>query len=213
MLDSDLGAFSEAWSGAWELCGRNVTPAAIMLAFEALRRYELGAVMAGLTRHALDPDRGQFPPKPADIVRHVEGGTEDRALLAWSKVDRAMRSVGPYQTVAFDDPVIHAVLWDMGGWIKIGEKTDDDWPFVAKEFQNRYRGYASRGLVSRYPAMLVGIVDAKNRAIAGGSGPHFVALIGDQPAARHVMDSGQIDCAPEIGAMSTPMIDLHPEAT
>jgi hypothetical protein len=33
------------------------------------------------------------------------------------------------------------VISDMGGWVLLGSKGDGDWPFIAKEFENRYRGY------------------------------------------------------------------------
>ncbi len=54
------------------------------------------------------------------------GSTQDAALAAWSKVDRAVREVGPYQSVAFDDALIHRVLFEMGGWIPLGSKTEDE---------------------------------------------------------------------------------------
>ena len=70
------------------------------------RLTDLRAVADALNRHAVNPDNGQFLPKPADIVRLINGNTVDRALVAWSTVERAIRSTGPYQSVVFDSPEI-----------------------------------------------------------------------------------------------------------
>jgi hypothetical protein len=52
-------------------------------------------------------------PKPADIVRNLQGTASDRSLIAWGKLLEAMRRVGAYRSVAFDDGAIHAAVEDM----------------------------------------------------------------------------------------------------
>jgi hypothetical protein len=103
--------------------------------------------------------------------------------------------------VAFDDPLIHAVLLDMGGWICVGGKSDSEWPFVQREFENRYRGYASRRITPDYPPVLTGIASATNDSkrhefrpeLAGYRGAKPV-LIGSPEQAQAVI-SGGIECA------------------
>ena len=109
-------------------------------------------------------------------------------LVAWAKVDRAVRQVGTWQSVVFDDALIHRVLHDMGGWLALERKTEDDWPFVAKEFQNRYRGYRGRSERPDYPPVLVGATQAHNSRVGGGA-PAPV-LIGDAGQARAVLAGG-----------------------
>ena len=41
-----------------------------------------------LTAHATDPDHGQFAPKPADIVRKIQGTQADVIQLAMIRMDR-----------------------------------------------------------------------------------------------------------------------------
>jgi len=77
-------------------------------------------------RHLMNPDTGQFLPKPADIVRMLGGRTLDRALMAWAKVDKAVRQIGTYESVVFDDALIHRVLHEMGGWVGMGQKTENE---------------------------------------------------------------------------------------
>jgi len=103
---------------------RDLSEGVLELWWTLMQPYDAPAVRDAFNRHCVNPDNGQFCPKPADVVKLIGGGTMDGALIAWSKVDRAMRTIGPYETVVFDDPIIHAVLSDMGGWIELGKRTD-----------------------------------------------------------------------------------------
>lgn len=156
--------------------------------WNALRCFDLAAVHEAFSRHCVNPDTGQYAPKPADIVRMLGGSSQDSALVAWAKVDRAVRQVGLYQSVVFDDQLIHRVLHDMGGWIPLGKKTEKDWPFVAKEFETRYRGYRIRSEVPEYPSVLVGEAEAQNRHNGQESKPPI--LVGDAQKATLVMQGG-----------------------
>ena len=141
-----------------------------------------------LGRHLRNTDTGQFMPKIADIIKMLQGSSLDSALNAWAKVDRALRQVGPYETVVFDDPLIHRVLHDMGGWMMLGQKTDDEWPFVAREFEQRYRGFKSRNERFEYPAKLIGVSEAHNSK--EGHKTAQPMLIGDATQAKAVMLAG-----------------------
>jgi hypothetical protein len=188
VLTDDFDDFSESWATACESAGKPPTAAGIQFAFDVLREYALRDVQRALIAHARDPDRGQYAPKPADVVRLIDGGTEELALIAWAKVDKAVRSVGTYATVVFDDAMIHRVIADMCGWVGLGQKTEDDWPFVAREFEKRYRAYALRRNAGDYPARLAGLCDAVN--VSGGYAEAEPVLIGDQGKALEVMRLG-----------------------
>lgn len=175
-------------AGVHDFYGKQASDFALSVWVAAMRPFELAAVRDALNRHVVNPDTGQFLPKPADVVRMIGGRTVDSALAAWAKVDRAMRTVGTYASVVFDDAVIHRVVDDMGGWILLGAKSDDDWPFVGREFENRYRGYAMRSEVPEYPRWLIGIAEAHNSR--GGLPVDAVVLIGDEARARAVRDGG-----------------------
>ncbi len=54
-------------------------------------------------------EAGQFPPKPADLIRFLDGTGESRAMGAWSLVERTLRRIGPYQSLVFDDPITQRV--------------------------------------------------------------------------------------------------------
>lgn len=188
MVDADKERFAALLMGLAEYYGKELSPAVIGVYWMGLRKYDLQALEDASTRHMMDPEQGKWLPKIADLVKLIEGGTQDQALVAWSKVDRAVRTVGPYASVAFDDWAIHRVIEDMGGWVGFGNKSDDDWPFIAREFQTRYRGALASGRSEHLP-MLTGLADA-DRARLGKPVGQEVRLIGDPARAEAVMNSG-----------------------
>jgi hypothetical protein len=76
----------------------------------------------------------------------------------------------------------------MGGWIALGTKAEDEWPFVAKEFENRYRGFCSRSERPPYPPMLIGIAAAHNNL--KGFRNDRPLLIGNEQLAKQVLHGG-----------------------
>ena len=177
MVDEDKKEFAQFMSGMFAVYGKEVSPMILRIWFEALRQYDLKAVKDALARHLLNPDNGQFLPKPADVVKLIGGTTVDSALEAWAEVDKAVRHVGTYQSVQFADPIIHKVIQDMGGWVRLGSRSEDEWAFVAKEFQTRYRGIKTVNAPVDAPKVLTGITDQQN-ALAGINYQSKPVLIG-----------------------------------
>lgn len=211
MQPGDIEVFRETIQGVHSFYGKDVSAFAIDVWWQALKPYDLDAVRDALGRHCVNPDTGQFLPRPADVVKMLEGTTLDAAVVAWSKVDRAVQAVGTYASVVFDDPLIHAVLDDMGGWVPLGKKSIDEWPFVAKEFQTRYRGYKLRRETPVYPSVLIGIIDGEN-------GQHGFALssptlIGNPLIAKRVMSVGTNQPRLTItrGAAAAALLELNEE--
>lgn len=188
MQPSDHKAFHTLLSGVFSFYRSELTAFALGVWWEAMRPFDFVAVKDALNRHAVNPDNGQFLPKPADVVRLLRGSTIDAALVAWSKVDRAVRHVGPYASVTFDDAVIHRVVSDMGGWIALCGGTDNEWPFKAREFENRYRGYANRP-PEEWPRRLMGLEEHEN-ARAGFADGYRLVHVGDEQRCRQVQSNG-----------------------
>src|SRR5688572_11086717 len=112
MKTSDVSKFSVMIAGVGELYGKAISEQLTAIYWQVLKRFELQDVQQALQTHINNPDCGQYFPKPADVVRFIEGSGETRALQAWTKVEQAIIQVGSYQSVVFDDPLIHAVLED-----------------------------------------------------------------------------------------------------
>lgn len=188
MQAKDAVSFREGISGVMGFYEKTLAPFAFDAWWNALKIYELNAVIDAFNRHLANPDAGQYPPKPADIRRMLEGSTQDAALRAWAKVDKGIREVGTYEDVVFDDALIHRVIQDMGGWIGLGTKTEDEWPFIAKEFENRYRGFKAKNEPFEYPWKLLGLTNAHNER--NGFKAEEPILIGDETKALAVLNNG-----------------------
>ena len=188
MNQSDYEDFINVMQLVSEQYGKTPSEGLISLYWMGLKNYEFPAVREAIGRHLANTDNGQFMPKIADIIRMMQGSSMDSAYSAWTKVDKAVRQVGPYESVVFDDPIIHKVLNDMGGWIMLSEKTEDEWPFIAKEFENRYKGFKSRNERIEYPAKLIGLAEANNTR--EGQKTSAPMLIGDHLKALEVLNKG-----------------------
>lgn len=187
MTPSDFEEFSALLSITAEQYGKTMSDGLIKLYWQALAQYDLAAIRAALSAHIRNPDVGQFMPKIADIVRAISGRTEDRALLAWTKVDRAVRTVGSYRDVVFDDPTIHLAIHDMGGWISLCSKTEEEWPFVRNEFVTRYRGYTTTMRAIEQVPALTGAANTHNAARGFQRFIEPPALVGDAAGAQQVL--------------------------
>lgn len=187
MHSRDLEKFTILIAGIGELYGKNISDHLVDIYWQVLKQYQFEDVHNAFQSHIQNPDCGQFLPKPADIVRWIEGSGETKALLAWAKVERAVIQIGSYQSVVFDDPLIHAVLENMGGWVKLCSMKNDQMPFYANEFQKRYMGYVNKS-PERHPKHLSGISECENSKNGFEVVPPI--LIGDSAKAKSVLESG-----------------------
>jgi len=183
----DKPAFVELLTQALGFYGQAVSPFAVSVWWQACQGVEIEQVRRALTAHAMDPDHGHFAPKPADIVRQLKGTAADRSLVAWGKVMDAIRRVGAYQSVAFDDGAIHAAIEDMGGWSAVCRGQVDELPFLQKRFTDLHRAYSARP-DAKWPARLLGEHDLANAKLGHATAPP--ALVGDVDKARRVMSLG-----------------------
>lgn len=191
MNANDKIRFATVLMGVAEYYGKPLSEGVVELYWQGLREFDFEAVSKAFWDHTQNPDSGQFMPKIADIVRILQGRTSDQATVAWTKVDNAVRRVGTYHDVVFDDPIIHRVIADMGGWIAMGQKNDDEWPFVQREFENRYRGYRIRNETPEYQSRLIGISNAYNQK--EGFKLQKPMLIGDERKAQQVLLGGSVN--------------------
>lgn len=191
MQPTDRARFATLMLALAEYHQRDMSVALIELYWRGLAHFDIEAVDRAVMAHVQNPDSGQFMPKVGELVRMIEGTTGDRAAIAWAKVHRAVTHVGPYQTLVFDDPLIHAVLTDMGGFGLLCNVQTDEMPFRAREFEQRYRGYAARRELPAYLSKLVGEVEAHNRSEGHAGHIPDPVLIGDPEKAAAVMAGGQ----------------------
>lgn len=191
MHHNDKAEFVSLVTDALAYYRQPVSEFTLLVWVQACQGFTIEQVRKAMTAHAMDPDRGQFPPKVADIVRQLGGTTTDRAQLAWGKALEAAARVGAYTDVVFDDPAIHAAIEDMGGWVKFCRTESEDLSYVQHRFCECHKAYTGRGEF-QYPRVLGGDRGPDELYAKRGLNPPKPALIGDPQAAKIVYESGGV---------------------
>lgn len=177
--------------------------------WNACQGFDLEQIRAALQRHCTDPERGQFAPKVADLARILQGTTTDRAALAWGKVHEAMSCVGAYADVVFDDPAIHAVVEDMGGWPKMCRMPLDELGYLQHRFCEAHRAYTGRGQFD-YPRRLMGDRSPDSEYRKSCLSLPKPALVGDADRAKQVYLQGNAAGKTAISFQALQAIEAAP---
>lgn len=181
--------FAKALSSLAEYYSKELSDGVISLYWQGLQQFSIEEIETAIGRHLQNPDSGQWMPKIADIVRMLEGTTQSAAAIAWAKIRRAIGSVGQYQSIAFDDPVIHLAIDDLGGWPGICQSTEEELPFLQSRFEKNYRAYKTRGHdIPPHPRYLPGVAEIQNAPSGYKSDPP--RLVGDLEKAKAVYFGG-----------------------
>lgn len=190
MKPADRERFTDMIADVLAFYGQTPSEFALSVWWQACLPHEFDAVQRALGRHAMNPERGQFAPKPADLVREMQGTPTDRAARAWSIVLDTASRVGAYTDVVFDDPIIHAVIEDLGGWPVLCRIETDKLSYTQHRFIEAYRAYVNRGDLTEWPRKLVGDRSPDEMFTARGMSPPKPALIGDAARAAQVLERG-----------------------
>lgn len=191
MKPSDKTRFAQLITDVMAFYKQDVSTFALSVWWQACERYDFEQVSKALTQHAMDADRGQFAPKPADLVRQLEGTATDRAMLAWGKVLDAVQRIGQYTDVVFDDPAIHAVIEDLGGWPKVCRVEMKELSYLQHRFTEAHRAYTNKGAFD-YPRRLMGDRSPDEMYEKRGLPAPKPAVVGDVVKARLVYQGGQL---------------------
>jgi hypothetical protein len=189
MNEGDKTKFQQHLTGVMSFYRQDVSPFALSVWWLACKAFDFEQVSMALTAHAMDADRGQFAPKPADIVRQLGGTSTDKAMIAWGKAYEAISTVGAYTDVVFDDPAIHAAIEDLGGWMNFCRGQTSELSYLQHRFTESYRAYASRPSFG-FPRLLSGDRSSNEAFARRGLKPPKPAVIGDIEKAREVYRLG-----------------------
>jgi hypothetical protein len=119
------------------------TPLLTEIYFRALSGAPIEAVESAITT-IISTRKYSTLPKPAEILELIGGNKDDLAAIAWITVQDAIKTIGGYQSVAFEDATIHAVIDSMGGWVALCETSSDEIVWKQKEFERLYKVLAGR---------------------------------------------------------------------
>lgn len=209
MHQSDFQKFSTLLSDVMAFYKQDVSTFLLSVWWKACDPFDYEQVAKALTAHATNPDGGQFAPKPADLVKQLSGTATDRAMLAWGKALDAASRVGAYTDVVFDDPAIHAVVEDLGGWPKFCRTETKDLSYLQHRFCEAHRAYAGRQQFD-YPRRLSGDRSPDDMYLKRGLPPPKPAVIGDIETARSVYRLGGASGKTAIGFQALQAIETGP---
>ncbi|WP_133408158.1 DUF6475 domain-containing protein [Parashewanella tropica] len=161
MTDHDKEEFAEIWSATYNLYSKQMTLPTLAIAFEALSHYDIKQIRSGLTSHIQSPEIGAFCPKPADVIKQIEGRGADKASAAWAKVLYAIHHVGAWSSIKFDDLLIHLVIEKIGGWASVCKLKECELSFKQKDFIGHYQFLLNKPIPQSCPTVLKGIVDCQ----------------------------------------------------
>lgn len=143
-----------------EAFGRKTTPATFEVYAIALADLTDQQVNAAATIAA---GRCRFMPTPAEL-REFAGvvSTDDRGIIAWQAVERAI-PLGPYKHVCFDDPCVNAAIRNLGGWVtflaRLTDAEGEKWLRV--EFLKAYAAFYRSGVGDEAGAPLPGLLECE----------------------------------------------------
>jgi len=162
MTDKDKREFAAKMAALSEVFddGKEISKFKMDVYFKSLERFSIEQISNAISAMITGRVYPSFP-KPAEIIQEINGRKEDVAALAWVEVVKTLKHTGTYESVQFADPVIHSAIDAMGGWIKLGDMTEDEEKWKAKEFERLYSIMANRG---NHPQYLIGIVERDNGA-------------------------------------------------
>jgi len=110
-----------------------------------LKRWGIDALENAVMDHMFDPDDGKYYPNIANIAKHITGtakdnlqAIEDRAEIAWAKIEGEIRRIGSYGTLELEDRQALAAVRHIGGWINLCASTTDQLVWKKKEFISAY---------------------------------------------------------------------------
>ena len=87
-------------------------------------------------------------------------GLQAQAIMAWEAVRIAIERYGSYQSIQFDDPVIHSCIESLGGWIRLCQTDIGEMVWQEKKFKELYGVFVMRKGV--HPKQLVGRIKKEN---------------------------------------------------
>lgn len=174
MNNADRKSFMEVLISTGELYEKHISDTLLELYFNILKPYSIEAIKGGIAGHIRDKKAGQFFPKPADIIRAVEGLDDVLAMSKWCEVRKAIHSCGAYKSIKFDDPVIMAVIERMGGWIELAQVKTAEIGYKEAEFVKLYSHYQKFPVTA--PKHLPGIIEISNRQFGAEEMPEVVLI-------------------------------------
>ncbi len=184
MIVSEKKRFMEALGTLAEIQRVKLSDLLLKTYWASLERYDIEVVENAISKAI---DQLKFFPKPSELHELIGGNAEDQAEVESAKAFKAIRSVGSYESVCFDDPITQAVVAQyFGGWVKFCQETMESTEhFRKKEFVKMYASYKRSNM--QHGGHLAGIIETQNNADLSIKNPDSIRYVGDMNKCKQVM--------------------------
>lgn len=190
MMQQDLPRFASSLMAMATVFDKAVTPQITEIYFRALDKFTADEVEQGISKAC---STLKFFPKPVELIECITGGSgnlADRAMIEACRVLEAVKSIGTYSTVCFDDPITQAVIvQQFGGWAKFSEMREENEKWFVKDFSAGYQAFARQNV--RHYGALPGISHGQN-ALTGREREEKPVYIGDVQKAKAIHAQGKL---------------------
>lgn len=187
MNRADTERFEEVFYALCNMYGKDPTAFLFKAFFETLSDLTIEQVEEAVIGYMAQPEAASaFMPTPGTLRKLAIGSLEDEAMSEWRRVINAVRAYGGYRSVAFDNPMVHAVIKDLGGWSAICRTETSELPFLEQRFCKLYQRAKNTPIQNlEYPSHLAGIVETTNGQYNEAGSP--IVMIGDEETVKSVM--------------------------
>lgn len=190
MTRQDASRFASSLTAMAALYGQEPIPQVVEIYFRSLEKFTIDEVEQGISKAC---STLKFFPKPVELIECITGGSgnlADRAMIEACRVLEAVKSIGTYSTVCFDDPITQAVIvQQFGGWAKFAEMREENEKWFVKDFTAGYQAFARQNV--RHYGALPGISHGQN-ALTGREREEKPVYIGDVQKARAIHAQGKL---------------------
>ncbi len=156
-------------------------PTQIKLWWNLFKPHSIQDFEKAVYQHISCPDTGMFTPKPANLMKFINGTSkqneqviDDKAEIAWHTIEGEIRRIGSYGSLKMEDKQALAAIQAIGGWKKICGLTMDKMTWAHKEFTAAYKNY-ERTDVNLLPDKLPGRIALENHKRDQSSGMKSLA--------------------------------------
>lgn len=164
MEGNDLERFTNAFKLCWATLANNKPEQPILykVYYDSLIQFTIKQVETAFSKATL---KLKWFPKPVELIELITGTDECNGDVQATNVLKAIKQVGAYETVNFNDPVTHAVINRVfSGWVKMcNELMEKDEKWFLKDFAKYYKSFKSQGIEDH--GNLSGLIESHNSGL------------------------------------------------
>ena len=167
MNSEEQDKFKEIIAAISETYKEEFTPAMTKLWWRIFKNQPIEVFERAVYAHISCEDDGMFFPKPANIMRVINGTTKDnerlikdRAEIAWACIEREIARIGGHGGLELEDKQALAAVKAIGGWGRLCSCTYDQLTWKKKELVSAYDTYERTDL-AELPSKLPGLTEMR----------------------------------------------------